>query len=320
MRISMFRIATLLAALCGFVLSAPAAWYWPFDTDPDSTNKPPRLHRLLEKANQYIERAEDEALNGDADKSIEYYRDALKELDRVELENPERVDLPEFAPLRSKRATCTAAIDSIRFAQVNENERAVSVSNTRDLERKWRKKHGRQTPEDIAHERRAAARTNVVEAARTNAVEKVEPPAQTNRVEATGLARLDQDDRRKNKLPVPPSDGSVEAEIKVALAHIRNEDYALADAKMERLLEKHPKNLNVLLIRAAAQAGSGSKFAARRTLERAMRTHPKSYLPYYNLANLTLQMGEDRAIAREYYDMGRAVGGPRNEALERKLK
>ncbi len=350
MCISKFKITMLLAVFGGLLLSVQGAWYWPFDFDPDSTNKPPRLHRLLEKANEYIEFAEDEALDGNADKAIEYYREALKELDRVEEEHPDRADLPEFAPLRSKRATCSAAIDSIRFAQVNENERAVSVSNTTDLERKWRRKHGLQTPEDEEFERREAAKTNkvekveqpaetnkvevVAEPVRTNVVTEAELPAETNELEsveentwpakkrdtATGLVRLDQDHRRRNKLPIPASDGSLEGEIRAALAHMRNEDYAIADAQMERLLKKHPKNLNVLLIRAAAQTGAGSKFAARRTLEHAMRAHPKSYLPYYNLANLTLQLGEDVASAREYYELGRSVGGPRNEALENLLK
>ncbi|MGN0846534.1 MAG: tetratricopeptide repeat protein [Kiritimatiellia bacterium] len=352
---SKFKIAALVALAGGFLLSARAAWYWPFDLDPDSTNKPPRLHRLLEKANEYIELAEDEALDGNAEKAISNYREALKELDRVEEENPERADSPEFAPLRTKRATCSAAIDSIRFAQVNENERAVSVSNTTDLERKWRRKHGLQTPADEEFERQEAARTNQVETAeqpatnkveavetapQTNAVAKVEepvneakaaeadaaefarehpaPPSSTNN--ATGLIRLERDQRMRNKLPIPESDGSVDGQIKVALTHIHNEDYAAADQLMEALLKDHPKNLNVLLIRAASQTGAGNKFAARRTLERAMRAHPKSYLPYYNLANLALQLGEDASVAREYYELGRSVGGPRNEALERKLK
>ena len=47
-----------------------AAWYWPFESSEDNTNKPPRLHRLLEKANDFIELAEDESMNGDADKAL----------------------------------------------------------------------------------------------------------------------------------------------------------------------------------------------------------------------------------------------------------
>ena len=50
-----------------------------------------------------------------------------------------------------------------------------------------------------------------------------------------------------------------------------------------------------------------------------MREHPKSYLPCYNLANLTLRLGESVEAAREYYEQGRSLGGPRNEALEAKV-
>ena len=51
-----------------------------------------------------------------------------------------------------------------------------------------------------------------------------------------------------------------------------------------------------------------------------MRAHPRSYLPYYNLANLLLQQGGDLEAAREYYELGRTVGGPVNKALEAQLK
>lgn len=297
------RIANLHSALApvlalGLALSAPAAWYWPFDFDPDSTNKPPRLHRLLEKANEYIELAEDEALDGDGDKAIENYRLALKELDRVEAENPDRAESPEFAPLRNKRATCSAAIDSIRFAQVNENRRAVAVSNTSDLERKWRIKHGLQTLADEAFAKR--------EAAKTNAAAQASAPASSAATNAPAAK-------------TPSGAASYDARLKEALAEVRGGDYATADRLLDGLEEERPDDLNLLLIRSAAQAGAGSLFAARRTLERAMKAHPKSYLPCYNLANLALRLNEDLAAARDYYEQGRALGGPRNEALERRL-
>ena len=93
-----------------------------------------------------------------------------------------------------------------------------------------------------------------------------------------------------------------------------------ADLLLEELMQEKPTDLNVLLLRAAAQTGMGSNYAARRTLEKAMRAHPKSYLPYYNLANLVLQMGEGVESARQYYEMGRMVGGPPSAALEKQLK
>ena len=87
-------------------------------------------------------------------------------------------------------------------------------------------------------------------------------------------------------------------------------------------LEKERKNdLNVLILRAAAQNGLKYHLAARRTLEKAMRAHPKSYLPYYNLAYLMFKL-EDEGVqsARQYYELGRTLGGPRDPKLESRLK
>ena len=105
-----------------------------------------------------------------------------------------------------------------------------------------------------------------------------------------------------------------------AMAYLRAQDYPAADVLLESMLKERPKDLNALLLRAAAQAGTKHYYAAQRTLERAMRAHPKSYLPYYNLANLLIQQGEDLETAKEYYELGRTVGGPVNKALEARLK
>ena len=133
---------TVVMLAGAFALCAQGAWYWPFGTDEDSTNAPPRLHRLLEPANDYIELAQDASLDGDTAKALENYRLALDELDRVESEYPDRAASAEFAPLRLRRAACTAAIDAIRFAQVNENVRPVSVTDTTELQKRWNKAHG----------------------------------------------------------------------------------------------------------------------------------------------------------------------------------
>lgn len=309
-----WRVALLCIAL-GSALFAQAAWRLPlpFGLDPDGTNKPPRLHRLLEKANDYIELAEDEALAGEGDKAIENYRLALAELDRVEEEHPERAESPEFAPLRNKRATCTAAIDAIRFAQINENARAVSLTNTKDLERRWRKKHGLETPEDLEEARQEEARKKAKKAEGKESEEK--------KVEA---------EKSEEKKPEPEQpekagdSGAVAvpfAERRAAtLAHLRKQEYAAADALLVTLEKERPEELGVLLLRAASQMGQDQNHAARRTLEKAMKAHPKSYLPCYNLATVTLRLGEPPLEARFYYEKGRALGGPRNKELEEKLK
>ena len=118
----------------------------------------------------------------------------------------------------------------------------------------------------------------------------------------------------------PPPSSDFKLRLRTALAEVRNKDYVAADLLLEELMQEKPNDLNVLLLRAAAQTGMGSNYAARRTLEAAMRAHPKSYLPYYNLANLVLQMGENTEAARQYYEMGRLVGGPPSAALEKQLK
>ena len=109
------------------------------------------------------------------------------------------------------------------------------------------------------------------------------------------------------------------SEVTVLADDTADAHYVAADLMLEELAQERPNDLNVLLLRAAAQAGMGSNHAARRTLEKAMRAHPRSHLPYYNLANLLLDMGESVDTARQYYEMGRSCGGPQWAPLERRL-
>ena len=398
MRHVLFLVVTLCAALL-----AQGAWYWPFGSKEDDPSKPLRLHRLLEEANNYIEIAEDEALKGNGETALENYRLALGELDRVERENPDRAETAEFSPLRNKRAACVAAMDAIRFAQVNDNERAVSVTDTRELQKKWNKKHGIKEPEEeqsaakakdvqdktddtanseakskdsqdlkekgdkenkdskepkgdkVAQDNKAnqddqsskhtpdIADIRVAEPPpkQERPVENTPPKADEPPAVATEAAAPQPSEPKppETKAPEskppeakptasrppapvaePPSASDFKYRLKTALAEVRNKDYIAADLLLEDLMQEKPDDLNVLLLKAAAQTGMGSNYAARRTLEKAMRTHPKSYLPYYNLANLVLQMGESVEAARQYYEMGRLVGGPPSAALEKLLK
>ena len=318
---------TVVMLASALAICAQGAWYWPFGTDRDSTNAPPRLHRLLEPANDYIELAQDASLEGDVAKALENYRLALEELDRVEAENPDRAASAEFAPLRLRRAACTAAIDAIRFAQVNENVRPVSVTDTTELQKRWNKAHGVGDDEDEPPAPPAAEKAEKKEPEKEK---KAEPPAQVAEKKPEPAAEEKKPADAQER--VPPAPAPVEEKkptaipkdwngrIAQAMADLRAQDYAAADVLLESMLKERPKDLNTLLLRAAAQAGTRSYYAAQRTLERAMRAHPRSYLPYYNLANLLLQQGGDRETAREYYELGRTVGGPANKALEARLK
>jgi tetratricopeptide (TPR) repeat protein len=326
----------MILAVCA-TLFAQGAWYWPFGSDEDDPSKPMRLHRLLEEANNYIEIAEDEALKGNGDGALENYRLALSELDRVERENPDRAETAEFSPLRNKRAACVAAMDAIRFAQVNDNERAVSVTDTRELQKKWNKKHGIKDEEkdeggkvkdevkgeegkvkdEVKGEGRMVKDEGVtVEPPEEKPVVKAEEKPVVATVEKT-VAKVEVKSEKKPEVKEDSSD--FKYRLKTALAEVRNRDYVAADLLLEELAQERPNDLNVLLLRAAAQAGMGSNHAARRTLEKAMRAHPKSHLPYYNLANLLLDMGESVETARQYYEMGRSCGGPQWAPLERRL-
>ena len=325
------KLFILFAVAC--TLCARGAWYWPFGSDEDSTNAPPRLHRLLEPANDYIELAQDASLNGDSEKAIENYRLALGELDRVEAEYPDRAESSEFAPLRLRRATCMAAIDAIRFAQVNENVRPVSVTDTTELQKRWEKLHGFADEEDEEKTPvQASSKEETKQAPPTTEKEEAKPvppkkeeeakPAPPPKEEAKPTPPPEEKkplSPPEEKKPVPlPADWS--GRIAQAMSDLRAQDYAAADVLLESMLHERPKDLNALLLRAAAQAGTKSYYAAQRTLERAMRAHPRSYLPYYNLANLLIQQNGDLEAAREYYELGRTVGGPVNKALETRLK
>jgi Flp pilus assembly protein TadD len=87
-----------------------------------------------------------------------------------------------------------------------------------------------------------------------------------------------------------------------------------------KISEKYPDDLNVLIMRSAAIAGTGRLYAARKLLEQAVKAHPQSFLPHYNLAYVTLELGEGRNAAKLHYERGRELGGPVNEDLERRLK
>ena len=326
------KLFILFAVAC--TLCARGAWYWPFGSDEDSTNAPPRLHRLLEPANDYIELAQDASLNGDSEKAIENYRLALGELDRVEAEHPDRAESSEFAPLRLRRATCMAAIDAIRFAQVNENVRPVSVTDTTELQKRWEKLHGFADEEDEEKTPvQASSKEETKQAPPTTEKEEAKPVPPKKEEEEAKPAPPPKEEAKptpppeekkplsppEEKKPVPlPADWS--GRIAQAMSDLRAQDYAAADVLLESMLHERPKDLNALLLRAAAQAGTKSYYAAQRTLERAMRAHPRSYLPYYNLANLLIQQNGDLEAAREYYELGRTVGGPVNKALETRLK
>ena len=96
-----------------------ASWYWPFGSDDDDSREP-RLSELMEPATELIDEASDFASEGKVQESVEKYRKALEELDRIEAENPERAQKQEFATVRNKRAYVNAAIDAMLMSHKSE--------------------------------------------------------------------------------------------------------------------------------------------------------------------------------------------------------
>ena len=316
MKSAFFVLSAVLACV---VFPVQAAWYWPFGEDEDSPDAKPRLHRLLENANNLIEQAEDAALDGDAEKALELYNSALTNLVDVAAKNPDRAEKPEFAPLRNKIAATSAAIDSIRFAQVNQNIRAVAVTDTTELQKKYdeeqAKKKGLKKPEEKKTQEKKAEKKGDAPKPKASegsvdkpADKKPEPPAVSAPVKKPVAAK-------------PIKIAGLDEKIQTALDEIQAKDYVAADLLLADLEKVRPNDLNVLILRAAAQNGLKYHLAARRTLEKAMRAHPKHYLPYYNLAYLMFKLeGEGAASARQYYELGRTLGGPQDLRLEGKFK
>ena len=317
MKYPVFLLSVMFACVAP---TTRAAWYWPFGNDEDSPDAKPRLHRLLENANDLIEQAEDAALDGDAEKALELYNSALTNLVDVAAKNPDRAEKPEFAPLRNKIAATSAAIDSIRFAQVNRNIRAVAVTDTTELQKKYDEEQARKTGLKKPEPKKPAAKTPEEKPA----VREKERPAPSTPASETAAEKPAPAASAPVKKPAPAKPVEVaglDARVQTALNEIQAKDYAAADLLLADLEKARPNDLNVLILRAAAQNGLKYHLAARRTLEKAMRAHPKHYLPYYNLAYLMFKIeGEGAASARQYYELGRTLGGPQDARLERRFK
>ena len=130
----MKRLMSVLAALA-LCAVAEGSWYWPFSSDDEK--KPPRVSELMEPASIMIDEAYDLAADGKTSEAVEKFREAQRELDRIEAENPERVKEPEFNTLKNKRATVTAAIDSLLLNEAQSNAKAIAVTDTTELQKKY---------------------------------------------------------------------------------------------------------------------------------------------------------------------------------------
>ena len=275
---------------------AISGWgWWPFGSSEKSE---PRLSELIEPASLLIDEASDLASEGKVAEAVEKYRAALDELDRVERENPERAEKPEFATLKTKRAYVSAAIDSMLLSQARDNARAVAVSDTTELEKKLAaekagKKPGQDEPaqgkEDGVAEEQKSGEAEVPEAKPVKRVSK------------------------KPRKPLGKKETAMNA--------IAKGDYQTAAAIIEELLAEKPNGAAALNMRAALETAEGRFKDAEDTLDQAIISNPRDYFAYYNMAMLYLRtQPEKKSSAKRYYETGRTFGGPKDEELEELLK
>lgn len=291
-RFGAFAVAATLS------LGALGSWYWPFGSDDEEVI--PRISELMEPASTNIDAATDFEFDGKFDEAIAGYEAALRELDKVEAEYPDQMDRPEFTTVKTKRAYVRAKIDTLKFLQVKENSKAVAVSDTTELEKK------------LAAEKAAAAKAATPEP--EPEAEKPAPEPEKPSVEKPAPAPA----KPAPKKPAPAKALSRQQRIAKAIA---DGDYAAADADIAETLRTRPNDAAALNLRAMMESAQGKYRDAEHTLDQAIQSNPKSYHAYYNMARLILKAYPDNKDgARRYYETGRAVGGPRNAALEEAVK
>lgn len=156
-------------AICILILTAcsaaEASWFWPFSSEEEQEQ--PRISDLMEPASLLIDEATDLAADGKTTEAVEKCREALRELDRVEAENADRAATPEFNTLKNKRAYVTATIDSLLLSQAQDNVRAIAVSDTTELQKKYDERRAKAEAEKKGAEAAKAAPKKTRPAART---------------------------------------------------------------------------------------------------------------------------------------------------------
>ena len=296
-RFGAFAVAATLS------LGALGSWYWPFGSDDEEVI--PRVSELMEPASTNIDAATDFEYDGKFDEAIACYAAALRALDMIEAEYPDQMKKPEFTTVKTKRAYVKTKIDTLKFLQVKENSMAVAVSDTTELEKK------------LAEEKAAAAKA-ATPATEPSAEGPTPAPAAEVPASAPAPAAPAAKPAAKRAAPAPSKALSRQQRIAKAIA---DGDYAAADADIAETLRTKPNDAAALNLRAMMESAQGKFRDAEHTLDQAIQSNPKSYHAYYNMARLILRAYPDNKDgARRYYETGRAMGGPRNAALEEAVK
>ena len=325
-------ISTICAVVCA--ATAGASWYWPFGDD-DKVDQP-RISELMEEASRLIDKAADYADENKVAEAVEEYQKALAELERIEIENPERAVTSEFSTVRTKRAYIESAIDSLLLNQARKNAKAVSITDTTDLEKRYESlkntkakersirpqpSPSRKSQETLASEKGVDAVAGEADAPAADAAK----PAAPTKPKANAVAKK-QKPKDKGRSP-QPSLGDVTGDRREMILKARSafakKDYATARTAVRALLDDRPNDAAALILKAAIENAEGKLDMAETTLTQLINSNPRNHHGYYNLAKLILQKrgAAGKEAARRYYENGREFcGGPVDPYLEEVLK
>lgn len=288
----MSRKWTLFLSVFACFGAVNAGW-WPFGSDDDSDG--PRLSELMEPASELIDDAAALASDGKIQESVAKYREALDELAKVELDNPDRAATTEFASLRNKRAYVNAAIDSLLLAEARANAKAVAITDTTELEKKFLRKRGLLPPEEKP----------VAKAPESKPVATMPEAKPVKKVDASKIAAALKKDPKNRKL-----------RLALIGEHIKAGAIDQAKDQIDVLLKANMTDSSALNLKAVCEAAQGDFKSAEKTLDFAIQSNPRDYNGYYNMANLKLQGSDNKNVARYYYETGRSVGGPKDAEME----
>ncbi|MBQ9432162.1 MAG: tetratricopeptide repeat protein [Kiritimatiellae bacterium] len=309
------------------------------DTEKKKNEKPKKVSVLLREANKMINEAQEAYVNGESQKAIELYRKTLKEIERVEMENQDRVGTSEFAPVKFRKSLCETEIDRIILEEANANARTLSVTDTTELEKK-------------RLERKRAAQTNNVPDKAVSLVAKksdgtiVEKRQETKKEPAANTEKSATDSEppkvdiaaaisfARDMMAVEHFDDAKASLLKVlrnapehregrllmAALQIRTGDPQDAVVVLDDLLEDFPNDESALLMAAGANFAIAGYTKAMSLLDRAMKVNPKRPDGYFNMAWLLLEMNpQDLDQPEMYYRQSVKLGGSRDQELEKRL-
>lgn len=269
----------------------------------------------MEESSILIDEAFDLAAQGKISEAVEKYKKAYEELEKLEFQYPDRAATSEFSTVRNKKAYVSTSIDSLLLKQASENARAVAVTDTTELEKRYEaemKAKAAGLPvedeDDEPEESKSATKENA--------------PSQHKKAEGVNAAAASE---RRGKIAKIAAENPANRKAKIMLAveDLKNGEFNAAELTIKELLAEKPNDVTALNLKAAVEAARGDYEKAKSTLHQLIQSNPKDHSGYYNLAKLIIKFegAAGKAAARRYYDTARKYyGGPKDAKLEELLK